>query len=289
MNAIYNWSNHLIPNTRGHLERIASKINAHIENGFSEYEAVDLLIGEGEDLDTVQKVLNHMLDQEASDNQEIKTSSNQRKIPIKYADVRDDIASLIKNMKAEEFTSVFASKNSLMSLSDKKQEEFKKLIWYAKKHPEDRNLAEEIHDAISPYINQAIQDSQALAKEASTNNSFKFKKVADNIYRVKDEDKIYQVDTQNRTCTCSKYILCSFNLIGLPCEHILAASSKFDENFTDEMMGNKTVFAHNYGNNIRYAWCEREKDEIIVENSCLAANCPFMQKDNGETITCNFC
>lgn len=287
MDAIYNWSNHLIPNTRGQIERIASRINTRLAEGFNMGEAVDLLIGEGEDLSTVQQVVNRMLDQE--EHNETVISRTERKIPVKYADIKDDIASLVKTMKPEEFTSVFASRNSLMSLSEKKQDEFKELVWYAKHHPEDRELNEEVHSYVQPYIEQAIQDSQALAKEAEDNSLFKFKKTAENIYRIKDGNDTYQVDIMNRTCTCPRYILCGFNLLGLTCEHILTASRKFDEKFTEDMVGSKTIFAHNYGNNIRYAWCSRANNEIVIEKSCIEANCPFMQKDEGETIICNFC
>ena len=288
MDAIYNWSNHLIPNTRGHIERIASKINTRLAEGFSVDEAVDLLIGEGENLSTVEEVVNYTLDQ-AKENDVVKESRTKGKIPVKYADIQDDIASLMKEMKAEEFISVFASKNSLMNLSEKKQDEFKELVWYAKRHTEDRRLTAEVHSYIQPYVEQAIQDSQILAKEAADKDLFKFKKTAENIYRVKDDNNTYQTDIANRTCTCPRYVLCGFNLLGLTCEHILAASQKFDNNFSEEMMGNKTVFAQRYGNNIRYAWCDRANNEIIIEESCLAANCPFMLKDNGETISCSFC
>ena len=287
MDAIYNWSNHLIPNTRGHIERIASKVNERLAQGFDVTQTIDLLLGEGEDLDTVQKVVNHMLDQE---NEQMETtSSHERKTPVKYADVEDEVASLIKKLKPEEFSSIFPAKNSLMSFSDKKQEEFKELLWYARKHPEDRNQTAEVHSVMQPYVEQVIQDSQVLAKEAQGKKSFKFKKTAENVYRVSDKNSIYQVDLEGKTCTCSRYVLCGFNILGLSCEHILEASRQFDKHFTDDLVGNKTVFAQRYGNNIRYAWCSRANSEIVIENSCLASGCPFMQKDNGDTITCSFC
>lgn len=285
MDAIYNWNNHLIPNTKGHIERIASKINVRLSEGFNMDEAVDLLLGEGEDLDTIQKVAEHMLSQEEPE--EIVASSI-KKIPVKYEDVKDDIASLMKKMNPNQFISAFASKNSLMSLSDKKKNEFEELIWYAKR-TDDNDLVREVHSYIRPYIEQAIQDSQVLAKEAQDNGTFKFKKTAESIYRVKDDGETYQVDIANKTCTCPRYILCGFNLLGLTCEHILEAARNFDDNFTEEMMGQKTVYAQNYGNNIRYAWCEKYNDEIVIEKACLASNCPFMGKDNGDTIICNFC
>jgi len=286
MDAIYNWSNHLVPDTRGKFEKIAKKIETRLAQGFNMEQAIDLLIGEGEYLDDVEKVAEHLLSQKE---EKPIISSNERKIPVKYADIKDDIASLLKKFKPEEFTSVFAAKNSLMSLSEKKYDEFQELVWYAKKHPEDMSLTEEIHGYLQPYLEQVIQDSQVLAKEAQAKGTFKFKKTADNIYRVREGDSAYQVDVASKTCTCPRYILCGFNLLGVACEHIIEASRKFDEHFTEDIIGHKTVFAQRYGNNIRYAWCERANEEIVIENSCLASNCPFMQKDNGDTITCSFC
>jgi len=286
MDAIYNWTNHLIPNTREKYEKIAKKIETRLAQGFNLEQSVDLLLGDGENLNDIEQVVNHLLSLE---NEKEVISSNERKIPVKYADIQDDVASLLKQSKPKEFASIFASKNSLMSLSDKKYNEFEELVWYAKKHADDPSMMEELHHYMRPYLEQAIQDSQILAKEAQENGNFKFKKVANNLYKVKDNKESYQVDIENRTCTCPRYILCGFNLLGLACEHILEASRKFDENFNEEVIGNKTVFAQNYGNNIRYAWCDRANNEIVIEHDCIAANCPFLQKDNGDTITCSFC
>jgi len=51
----------------------------------------------------------------------------------------------------------------------------------------------------------------------------------------------------------------------------------------------KTVFAKKYDTNVRYAWCSRVNDEVVIEKSCVEAKCPFLRKDNGKTITCSFC
>jgi hypothetical protein len=258
-----------------------------LSQGYNLEQAVDLLIGDGDSLEDINKIVEHLLYQEKEE--EIKTSSNNGKIPVKYADIKDDIASLLNKFKPEEFTSIFASKNSLMSLSDKKYNDFNKLIWYAKKHPEDSQLLEEVHNYMQPYVEQAIQDSQILAKEAKDNSLFKFKKIANNLYKVKEKDNTYQVDLENKTCTCPRYVFCGFNLLNLPCEHIIEASRNFDKNFTEDIIGNRTVYAKNYGNNVRYAWCARSNSEIVIEDSCINANCPFFQKDNGDNIICSFC
>lgn len=286
MDAIYNWSNHLVPNTKGQIERIAQKLNQRLGEGFNVTEAIDLLLGEGEDLDTIQKVANLL---EQDEEEETLTVSSSRKIPVRYADIQDGVANLIKKLKPEEFTEIFASKSSLMSLSEKKQDEFKELVWYAKRHPEDTGLQEELHNYLQPYVDQAIQDSQILAKEAQDSGAYKFKKVASSNYRVKDAGNVYQVDITAKTCTCPRYILCGFNMLGLPCEHILAASKQFDEKFDDELIGNKTIYAQRYGNNVRYAWCNRANNEICIEQSCIASSCPFLKEDKGDTVICTFC
>lgn len=286
MDALYNWSNHLVPNKKRYAETIASKINQKVAAGFSLDDTVNLLVGEGEDLDMVQQIADYMLSQ--IEQTETTASSETKNIPVKYADIQDDVAKLVSSLGSVDFTNIFASKDSLMSLSDKKQEDFKELLWYAKRHPEDRKLMAEVHNYVRPYVEQAIEDSQILAKEATDNKMFKFNKVAENVYTVKDGGDKYQVDIANRTCTCPRYVLSGFNLLGLTCEHILAASREFDEHFDEKLIGKKTVFAYNYGNN-RYAWCSRSNSEVAVDDACISANCPFMQEDKGKTISCSFC
>lgn len=285
MEAIYNWSNHLIPDTKADMKRIASKIEARLDEGFNITQAVDLLLGEGENLSQIQDVVNYLNEQ----NKEEKTATSNRKIPVKYADVKDEIANLVHSMKPKDFVDMLASKQSLMSLSSKKYNNFRELVWYAHKHPEDPEIMDELHATVQPYIAQAIQDSQLLAKEAEEKNLFKFKKIASGDIKVKDGDAFYQVNLDNRTCTCPRYILCSFNMMKIPCEHIIEAARKFDENFNDELIGHKTVFAKKYDTNVRYAWCSRVNDEVVIEKSCVEAKCPFLRKDNGKTITCSFC
>lgn len=286
MDAIYDWTNHLDATPRSYFEKIASKINSHLEEGFTIPQAVDLLIGEGEKLSDVERVAQYILSQ-AEDENIVVASGN--KIPTRYSDIKDTVEELVKDLSPKDFASAFASKNSLMCLSDKKYENFEKLVWFAKKHPENINFMEEIHDKLQPYVDQAIQDSQLLAQEASNTNNFKFKQASKDIYKVKDGKNAYQVNLENKTCTCNKYILCSYNLLKIPCEHILEASKKFSSNFSEDMIGEKVVFAQRTGANSRYAWCDKENNEIMIENSCIKSNCPFLKKDNDETITCSFC
>ena len=285
MEPLFNWLNNFTPTSKTQLEKVASKMNTRLSQGFSVEEAVDLLISEGEHLENVQKVAEYVYQElNKDDSVEVKTASS----PVKYADVQDKIEELVKSLGGVEFVNVFASKNSLMDLSSKKRDQLEKLIWYARQRPEDRRVMADVHQLVQPYVEEAIQDSQVLARNAEQKSSFKFKKEAENIFRVKDDSKYYHVDIAHKTCTCPRYVLCSFNILNIPCEHLLVAAKEFDPNFKEEVIGTKKVYAQSYGNNQRFGWCDKLQSEIKIEQACVEANCPFMQQDCGDAVLCSF-
>lgn len=285
MDTIFNWTNRLMPNRQESMVKISERLDGLCEQGFSLDQAVDLLVGEGEDLDAVKDVV---AIKSSGTRREVETRVAKR-IPGTYEDVRDRVEQFVLSTPPAEVLSVFAGasrndRHSMMRTSDRQRGEFEFALRRVASSSSP-NAIDEVHGIIQPYVSNAILETQLLARRAEEEGRYRFAEVGDGTIRVKDGDDVYRVDPVNVTCTCSRYVLGGFNHIGLACEHVVEACRKFDPTVREAAY--KRVFAHRRDGK-RYGWCDRFAGEVDVAFACKAAECPFYRGEDGDEVHCGF-
>lgn len=194
---IYNWTNTLRYDDNAHYEFAKNAAEQYKNKGFHASEAIDLLLAKNFDMKLVQAAVECVYQKPT-----IKTIvSTKRHIPTKYADISKYIENTLTENSAEEFIKIISP---IVITSDKNLATLRRMAQMAK---DNQTSFKNIHEFLMPYMEEELYQSVITCE---------------NDKNIKTASSEYNVNVDNFTCECEKFITRNYTKLGLVCEHIIA-------------------------------------------------------------------
>ena len=220
---IYNWNGMLRQNHDG-AKLVAAQRAAELKHrGFSESEALDVMVADNLDIRIAEAMVSAVYNPETFQAKavEVKPVREAKVVPTSYRDVMDFVEDQLLSLTPREFVNRLArTKNPIMPVNEKAYASYVRLAERALEDEHARNL---LHSDLQKYFEEAMYVSVCAARSpknrlavASANGS--------RITLASDGGACAEVCLDTATCTCKRFTEGKFAEFGLACEHIVQAA-----------------------------------------------------------------
>ena len=199
---------------------ISEQVDKLQSRGFTAEEAFDILASN--DFENLSLIENIIQDKFGKVSSAKKNNVRQSFVcPTTYSEIKSVVQDQLKKLGPVNFINALSrTEKPIMPINDKSYSSYLRLASAAYS---DSSKMNNLHTELKKWFEEAMYVSVCAAK--SSKNDLRVASVNNN-YVAYDNNKPYDVNLENGTCTCYKFAKSHYGDFGLACEHLVAAADK---------------------------------------------------------------